>query len=320
MPWLIGIDEAGYGPNLGPFVMTAAACRVDHDLLTANLWDVLRAAVRRPTAPADGRLLVEDSKQVYTPKDGLARLEVGVLATMNGCAATPAPDLAAYLGLIAGADAAAVAAEPWYQGVTPLPHAAPRAEVTAAAKLFDRVCGGAGVGWARPRSVVVCAPRFNQLLNHWGTKGAVLSHGLAELLRTCLSLEGDEPLVLYVDKHGGRNTYAAMLQDAVPEGLVVAHEEAALRSVYSIRGLGREVRITVQPRADAEHFCVALASMASKYLRELLMHEFNGFWRRHVPDLQPTAGYPTDAKRFHAAIRPAMERLGLAEDTVWRRK
>ena len=53
---------------------------------------------------------------------------------------------------------------------------------------------------------------------------------------------------------------------------------------------GRDVFVTFQPRADSEHFCVALASMASKYLRELFMLEFNRFWQEKVPGLAPTAG------------------------------
>ena len=74
------------------------------------------------------------------------------------------------------------------------------------------------------------------------------------------------------------------------------------------------------PRADAEHFCVALASMVSKYLREVLMLEFNRFWQGHVPGLKPTAGYPGDAARFFDAIRPAAKLLGIPEAALWRRK
>src|SRR5438874_2084541 len=80
--WLIGIDEAGYGPNLGPFVMTAVACRVPEALAEADLWAVLRQAVRRPPEQDDGRLLVEDSKVLYSTARGLRDLETGVLATL----------------------------------------------------------------------------------------------------------------------------------------------------------------------------------------------------------------------------------------------
>jgi ribonuclease HII len=170
------------------------------------------------------------------------------------------------------------------------------------------------------QSVLVGASLFNRLTEKWGSKGAVLAHGLGELIRHVRAAADNEALVFRIDKHGGRNSYAALLQNALPDTMIVAEQESAACSVYRAVGLERPVRFVIEPRADLQHFCVALASMVSKYLREVLMGEFNRFWQSHVSDLKPTAGYPTDATRFLDAIRPAMERLGVPEGAIWRCK
>jgi hypothetical protein len=314
MPWLIGIDEAGYGPNLGPLVMTSVACRLPDDLAGRDLWTLLRGAVRRPTEPDDGRILVEDSKVVYSSGRGLAALEVGVRAALP-----PAPCLADHVQRLAPAAVAELAAEPWYRGDSPLPVAAAADACLAAAERFAETSRQARVAWGPVRSAIVCPTRFNEVVDRWGSKGAVLGQGLCELLRWNRdAADGDDGLSFIVDKHGGRNTYAPMLQDALPDGMVVAQQESMARSAYTVLGVGREVRLTFQPRADAEHFCVALASMVSKHLREVLMLEFNRFWQTQLPGLKPTAGYPGDATRFLEAIRPVLGRLGIAEASLWR--
>ncbi|HJT76484.1 MAG TPA: hypothetical protein VJ739_04710 [Gemmataceae bacterium] len=318
MPWVIGIDEAGYGPNLGPLVMTSVACRVPDDLAGADLWRVLAAAVRRAAEADDGRPLVADSKEVYSAARGLAPLETGVLSL---AAPEGALHLAGYLDWVSPPAAAELAGEPWYSGSSPLPVAADRAACAAAGSRFADVCRASGVERALVRSVVVCPARFNGLLDRWDSKGAVLGDGLAELVACNRAAAGPgAALAFFIDKHGGRNAYAPLLQDAIPDGMVLAREEGGLRSTYTVLGTGQDLRLTFQPRADAEHFCVALASMVSKYLREVLMAEFNRFWQAQVPGLRPTAGYPGDAPRFLAAIRPALTRLGIAESAVWRRK
>ena len=321
MPWIIGIDEAGYGPNLGPFVMTSVACRVPHDLAAADLWQVLRPAVRRHTEPADGRLLVEDSKLVYSSARGLLDLETGVLATAAPCRPGEALPLAGYVDWVCPENHAELRAEPWYAGTTALPVLAGPEGFGACAERFAAASQERGLTWGLVRSVVVCPARFNALLDRWDSKGAVLSLCLADLLRHNQAPdEGDEPVAFYIDKHGGRNAYAAMVQHAFTDGVVLAHEEGRERSVYRVAGARRPVELTFQPRADAEHFCVALASMVSKYLRELFMAEFNRFWQGHVPGLKATAGYPGDAARFLEAIRPAAQKLNIPEAAIWRQK
>src|ERR1700693_3491613 len=66
MAWIVGIDEAGYGPNLGPFVMSSVACRIPDDCAALDLWDVFSQVACRHSDPPGERFVVADSKLVYS--------------------------------------------------------------------------------------------------------------------------------------------------------------------------------------------------------------------------------------------------------------
>ena len=322
MAWQIGIDEAGYGPNLGPLVMSMVACRVPER--EVDLWQRLSSAVRRHEDENDGRLLVADSKLVYSPAKGLGCLEAAVLALLCGSDRLARKPIAYCLhDLMECLSARAlveIAREPWYLGTTLLPLAAAEDAWRGGVDRWRQASAGADLNWGAVASVVVAPERFNGLIERWGSKGAILGLGLVELLQHCLELPGDDPLDIVVDKQGGRNYYSAILQHAFADGVVLAWEERDARSVYQVIGLNRSVQITVLPRADVSAFCVALASMVSKYLRECLMGEFNRFWQEHIPGLKPTAGYPGDSLRYFEEIQPALAKLGIAKERVWRER
>jgi hypothetical protein len=285
------------------------------------LWDVLRASVRRHGDPEDGRLLVADSKLVYSPARGLLALETGALVLLGQVLTDVAPSLSACVNSLCPDSHGLLAGECWYVGDTELPLVAQKDDIAAAGARFRQICARRRLVWGVVQSVIVLPRAFNAMLEKWDSKGAVLGHGLATLIgRLRPALIGDDPIDFVIDKHGGRNHYAATLQHAVPDAMIVARHEGAGRSVYEALGLNRELRFAFQPRADAEHFCVAAASMVSKYLREAMMHEFNRFWQAHVPNLRPTAGYPGDAERFLVEVEPAIIRLGIDRASIWRDK
>lgn len=322
MPWVVGIDEAGYGPNLGPLVQAAVCLHLPDDDPAG--WDALKAVVRRAHEPADGRLLIDDSKKVYT-RGGLAALERGVLGVFG---LVPQP-LGQFLdNPVVPQTLTELRREAWFDPEHQLPVAITADELPA---LADTWIGGAYTPMqASPYGGMACvtpAPRFNQLVDTNGSKAAAVVEGLLALMphaRHAGHVAGrwltEDPVVIQCDKLGGRNYYAALVQQAFPDGWVVAEVESAAESRYRVEQLDRPVTVTFRPRADGDSVAVALASMLCKYLREVCMRQFNRFWATHVPGLAPTAGYPQDAKRYYEAIRPAMDKLGLTADQVWRKK
>ncbi|TWT37055.1 hypothetical protein KOR34_20020 [Posidoniimonas corsicana] len=318
MAWLIGVDEAGYGPNLGPLAVAATAWRAPDN--AGELYDLLSSTVcqspdaKRGAAP---RIAIADSKLLYKPGGGLAALERAVFA-----AAQPAP--ASYGGLLGVLQADPGDRRrrlPWHESFDPvLPTALSPTQQTDAAAMLADGCRAAQVALPTLRARLVFPEEFNQLTEEHGTKGAALSHVTIGMLAQLVNdLAPDGPVDCVLDKHGGRNRYAALLQHHFPEHLIETQHESRPVSRYACGPADR--RVTFAFRSKGESFLpAALASMIAKYLRELSMQALNEYWARHVAGLKPTAGYPVDAKRYRADIEHARAKLRVDERVLWRNR
>lgn len=322
MRW-VGIDEAGYGPNLGPLVMTAVIAE-GPDERTPDLWRELAPTVARAGGAAD-RLWVDDSKAVLKGGKGRERLDTACLAAVEaaGCQLSGAfEDLLKAIGA-GGFDAVELA--PWLEGATDLswPTAAARRRLRERWPAANPLLPTEAT-WriSAVLTVVVGPARFNEALGRLGSKAQVhFTTAFGRLLQAVWERAGDgAPTVVRSDKHGGRHFYLEPLQGLFEGVWIDRGPEGPALSRYTIRGDGRTLKLSLLPRADAEDGLVALASIVSKAVRERWMDVFNAHWRARFPDLRPTAGYPVDAKRFRAAIEPECQARGLAPDLWWRAK
>lgn len=314
MTLVIGADEAGYGPNLGPLVVAATVWQVAVPLDEAE--GVLTAAVG-----AAGRTWA-DSKAVYRGGAGFADLEAGALvgvAAATGAVPAGWPALAAALGVDVGVDVEQSA--PGLAGLADLvvPREAEAAAVAARAADVRRRLAERGVALASIRCRLVQPAEFNALLDRGLNKSDILSQTTLDLVAGLAP--GDPaaaraPTLVWCDRHGGRKRYAGVVSRHFGSMLVRPLEETAARSAYAIPERDCRIEFCVGGEARAP---VALASMAAKYVRELAMRSFNAFWGRRVPGLAATAGYPLDAARWRREAAAAVDAAGCGWDAIWRR-
>jgi ribonuclease HII len=323
MPYLIGTDEAGYGPNLGPLVISATVWRVPPGIRAADLYEHLAAVISpTPLKAADrtnGRLVMADSKVVYRPGEGLRSLECGVWPAMGLLDQWPESWSDVWHAL-APDSAGAMLSQPWYAEYdSRVPVDANRRELQALNEALSDGLEEADVWLTDMVSRAVFPAEFNELLERHDSKGTALSHLTLDLITRVMEPLDEGPISVVCDKHGGRDRYAPLLSEHFPERVIEIRGEGREQSVY--RFGPQERRVDVRFCAGAESYLpVALASMASKYLRELAMQAFNEYWCDRVHELEPTAGYPQDAKRFWEAIAPVKRELGIDDRVMWRNK
>ncbi len=313
--YVIGLDEAGYGPNIGPLVIAATVWSLPASLHTEDLWMLLEDVLTNSPERGDARLHVGDSKQVYRSGAGLGSLERSVLGF------SPAPETSPeafetwsqLLIRLQGHLPETFARQPWYQGEElQLPRAAKAEVVRQHRHLLQQALLRADIRLETMAVEVVCPERFNREVSSRGNKGALLSHATFGLLRRVWPRDCESVEVL-ADKHGGRNRYDDFLLEYFPDDFYLREKESLEESRY------RRGKISFAFAMQSErHLPVALASMIAKYLRELCLELFNAYWSARKPGLRETKGYPQDAVRFRHDISDLLAESPELLAVLWR--
>ncbi|MDR1479060.1 MAG: hypothetical protein LBJ00_08965 [Planctomycetaceae bacterium] len=302
--YIIGTDEAGYGPNLGPLVITATLWKMPS-------FDFSSVILSAKVAGVD----IGDSKQLYHSGGSLLKLSKGVLSALASIDILPQTDTKLFnvVGKISQLPFMFVDNEFSLQKLCSSNLKNSEAKpISDSHKIFPNK------ELQIVRSRIIFPAEYNAMLDEFGSKGELLSNVTLGLVVELIEELGNnlcEQVLVLCDKHGGRNCYVDLLSGYFCDELIGVKEQSRKISVYNLCGI--EFRFIAKGESQIP---IALSSMFSKYIRELLMQRFNSFWKSHLPNIKPTAGYPEDAKRFIAEIADILSDLKIDKNEIWRLK
>jgi ribonuclease HII len=309
MAILAGIDEAGYGPLLGPLVVSGTVFSIPQNLLKADLWQILQKAVSKDKKKLSGRLLINDSKKAFSRSSGTHHLQRTVLATLDilnrvdpsrPTLPQTADDVVKQLSLPCRHY---LSEYPWYQKLhqTTLPA---MEDISIASGVFHRTLAQNDMRLLWMQTRFLEAGQYNQRLDKIKNKSRVLFIELCSLVHHVFKTyhDNDGPMQFLIDRQGGRMQYHLELMKMFPGMELTILTQSETLSSYEMTNGKQSMRLHFATEADSKFLPVSLASMASKWIRELLMDELNRYFADICPGIKPTAGYWQDGQRFIADL------------------
>ncbi len=304
---LMGIDENGLGPRLGPLVVTGVTVRVDE-------------AGERVAQRAPGRAFsrLGDSKDLVDYKDsslGEAWARAILRRARPDVACTTVDDVVHALSIDLPAELRSACGEHeaqcWGGGES---FAASDAVVAKVTRDLDRL-EARGIVLRDVRSVILCSQRLNVAADRGTSRFDVDLHAMERLVLAARAREETEVFAT-CGKVGGYDRYGGAFGPLAGR-LHVAVEEGRKRSTYRFPALGE---LSFVRDADATNLLVAMASLVGKWLRDALMARIVRHHRQGDASIPEPSGYhdPVTA-RFVEATALARKKRALPDDCFERR-
>ena len=302
---LVGIDEAGFGPILGPLVVSSSTFSLPHNLLASDLWPILRKSISDRRKRLAGRLLIADSKKAYSKSIGIKHLERTVLTALKCLGKEPAT-LAELLELLSPSCLERLSDYPWYEDIRDYSLSIDAADKEIASAVLADDLASNGIELLDMKSRCLDVAYYNKMVAAVKNKANVLFSATCSLIKSAYDDFAGDDLQIIVDRQGGRVHYRKNLQRMFGDMELKILRESPSTSSYELQAGGKAMRVHFVVGADGRFLPVSLASMISKYLRELLIGSINRYFAGFGADLKPTAGYWKDGLRFIGDIETCL--------------
>ena len=305
---LVGIDENGLGPLLGPLIVTCVSFEVSSKLSPQKMMECGRA------------IGIDDSKQ----SAGFGRMtlaeSIALAATekIHGKVPTDLDTLSGKLSVASLRERKSLCPKatlhpeanqswrPCWEPKVCLPAFGgdPHHGAKAIAKLQRK-----GILLKDIRFAIACVGSLNQRLSRGVNK---LQHNLSLFERLLLDARkrANAPLEAVCGQVGGIRKYPSYFR-SLGERKIKTVEETRMRCRYEVEKLGD---VSFEVKADATHLPVAFASMIGKYLRELMMERQMQFYQDQEPKLPSVSGYHDPVtRRFVSQSKNLRKKLNIQD-------
>ena len=323
---IVGVDEAGYGPSMGPLTICATAWRVPSSFDAREMTSMLEPEfLAKPMKPNSTHIPIGDSKKIHRETLAVEGLILGARFLCFEIDRAIDSEWDSNIAAFARHDWKRLATIPWYEK-RPSAHIAMLDKTIADQRAYfskaSEKLKSQSIELAGIRMRVIDEVEFNSQVDLKGNKSTILSESSLALVKQVIGEFGGvgEGVEVYCDKHGGRNRYQAILTFMFDEEWFAIEIESRACSRYTASWDGHAMQIQFKVDGDSI-FPSAAASIIAKWSREELMDRMNGFWRTKVAvGILPTAGYYVDALRFAKEIEGTAAKLGFERDSWWRKK